>query len=65
MTPEAVLRMSFPVANDPAFHFPMASWDHIRLLLVHIERTSAIKDRAKNGERCLSIDFTLVSCIYN
>jgi hypothetical protein len=64
MTPEAVLEMSYPVANDPAFHIPVSSWNRIRFLH-YLLWLNAIKDRAGDSERRSSIDFILVSCIYN
>jgi hypothetical protein len=50
MTPQAILGISFPVANDPAFHFPVYSWDNINFVLGLLELREKI-----------SIDFILVS----
>lgn len=50
MTPQAILAISFPVANDPAFYYPVYTWDNIYFVLGLLEL----------GEK-ISIDFILVS----
>jgi len=52
MIPQAILGISFPVANDPAFHFPVYGWDNINFVLGLLELSAKI-----------SIDFILVSSL--